>query len=175
MKLLVAVVSLFALLGVAVAADAPANPLINSSHDFYGLMKRDVLGSADKMPEADYSFSPTPEVRTYGKLLAHIANAQFLFCSIVADGKPTMKNFETTAKTKADIVAALNEGFNYCDSVYQKLTDADAAAMVPFFGQERTKLSLLDFNIAHGFEHYGNLVTYMRMKGIVPPSSEKKK
>jgi len=86
-----------------------------------------------------------------------------------------MRNFEKTATTKAEIVAALNEGFAFCDSVYQKLTDADAAAMVPFFGQQRTKLSMLDFNIAHGFEHYGNLVTYMRMKGIVPPSSEKKK
>jgi len=148
---------------------------MTSSHAFYSLLKDDVLGSADKMAEADYSFRPTPDVRTYGEILGHIANAQFLLCGIASDGKMVMRNFEKTATTKAEIVAALNEGFAFCDSVYQKLTDADAAAMVPFFGQQRTKLSMLDFNIAHGFEHYGNLVTYMRMKGIVPPSSEKKK
>ena len=175
MKFLFTAVSAFALLsGVAAAADAPS-PLMASSSAFYGLMKDNVLRSADKMAEADYSFRPTPDVRTYGELLAHIANAQFIFCGIASDGKMVMKNFEKTAKTKTEIVAALNEGFAFCDRVYQKLTDTDAATMVSFFGQQRTKLSLLDFNIAHGFEHYGNLVTYMRMKGIVPPSSEKKK
>lgn len=175
MKFLFTAASALALLaGVATAADAP-NPLMASSSAFYGLMKDNVLRSADKMAEADYSFRPTPDVRTYGELLAHIANAQFIFCGIASDGKMVMKNFEKTAKTKAEIVAALNEGFAFCDSVYQRLTDGDAAAMVSFFGQQRTKLSLLDFNIAHSYEHYGNLVTYMRMKGIVPPSSEKKK
>lgn len=176
MKFLTAV-SVFALLGgVAIAADAPnPNPLMASSQAFYGMLKDNVLRSADKMAEADYSFRPTPDVRTYGEVLAHIANAQFMLCGIASDGKMVMKNFEKTATTKAQIVAALNEGFAFCDGVYQKTTDADAAAMVSFFGQQRTNLSMLDFNIAHGFEHYGNLVTYMRMKGIVPPSSEKKK
>ncbi len=175
MKFFLTAVSAFALLpGVAAAADA-SNPLVTSSHAFYGLLKDDVLRSADKMAEADYSFRPTPDVRTYGEILAHIASAQFMFCGIASDGKMVMKNFEKTARTKAEIVAALNEGFAFCDSVYEKMTDADAATMASFFGQQRTKLSLLDFNIAHGFEHYGNLVTYMRMKGIVPPSSEKKK
>lgn len=176
MKFLSTAVSALALLpGLAAAADAPNNPLLASSSAFYGQLKDTILRSADKMAEADYSFRPTPDVRTYGELLGHIANAQFLLCGIASDGKMVMKNYEKTAKTKAELVAALNEGFAFCDSVYQKLTDADAAAMVSWFGQQRTKLSILDFNIAHGFEHYGNLVTYMRMKGIVPPSSERKK
>jgi uncharacterized damage-inducible protein DinB len=113
-------------------------------------------------------------VRTYGQVLAHIADAQFLLCGIASDGKMVMKGYEKTAQTKAEIVAALKRGFAACDGVYDNLTDADAATMVKWFGQERTKLSILDFNIAHGFEHYGNLVTYMRMKGIVPPSSERR-
>ncbi len=175
MKSLFTAVSAFALVaGVAAAADVP-NPLVATSSAFYSLIKNDVLGSAEKMPEADYSFRPTPEVRTYGELLAHIANAQFMMCGIVSDGKPVRKDFEKTAKTKAEIDAAVKEGFAFCDAVYQKLTDADAATMVPFFGRQATKLGVLDFNIAHAFEHYGNLVTYMRIKGIVPPSSEPRK
>ena len=175
MKFLFTAVSLFALVaGVASAADAP-NPLLASSSAFYGQMKDVVLRSADKMPEADYSFRPTPEVRTYGGVLAHIADAQFLLCGIATDGKMVFKGYEKTAKTKAEIVAALKEGFAACDALYQKLTDADAATTVSWFGQQRTKLSILDFNIAHGYEHYGNLVTYMRIKGIVPPSSEPRK
>ena len=69
-------------------------------------------------------------------------------------------------------MAALKDGFAFCDAQYRKLTDAEAAKSVDWFGGQRTKLSILDFNIAHAFEHYGNLVTYMRIKGIVPPSSE---
>ncbi len=174
MRFLLFAVSLLTLLpGLVTAADTP-NPLIASSSAFYSLLKDDVLRSAEKMAEADYSFRPTPDVRTYGELLTHIASAQFLFCGIASNGKMVMKNY-ATAKTKSEIVSALQEGFAFCDGVYGKMTDADAATMVSFFGQQRTKLSMLDFNIAHGFEHYGNLVTYMRMKGIVPPSSEKRK
>jgi uncharacterized damage-inducible protein DinB len=175
MKVLVAAVCLSALLaGTAVAADAPANPLISSSQAFYAQLKDVVLRSADKMPEADYSFRPVPEVRTFGGILAHIADAQFMMCGMASGSRPAMKGFEKTATTKADIIAALKDGFAFCDGVYAKMTDADAATTVPMFGQQRTKLSVLDFNIAHGYEHYGNLVTYMRIKGIVPPSSERR-
>jgi len=107
MKFMFTAVSAFALLaGVASAADAP-NPLLASSSAFYGQMKDVVLRSADKMAEADYSFRPTPEVRTYGGVLAHIADAQFLLCGIATDGKMVFKGYEKTAKTKAEIVAAL--------------------------------------------------------------------
>ena len=157
--------------GVLSAADA-SNPLMDSSTAFYGQVKSLVLRSADKMNEGDYGFKPSPDVRTYGQLLAHIADAQYILCGMADSGKPVTKSNEKTAKTKADIVAALKDGFAFCDGVYQKMTDADASKAVDWFGGQRTKLSILDFNIAHAFEHYGNLITYMRMKGIVPPSSE---
>ncbi len=143
-----------------------------SSNGFYEQIKNLVLRSADKLDEADYSFKPSPDVRSYGQLLAHIADAQYIMCGLVESGKPVMKANEKTAKTKAEIVAALNDGFAFCDAQYRKVTDADAAKSVDWFGGQRTKLSILDFNIAHAFEHYGNLVTYMRIKGVVPPSSE---
>jgi uncharacterized damage-inducible protein DinB len=148
------------------------NPQLASSKAFYDQVKGIVLKSVDKMPEDKYSYRPTDEVRTYGQLLAHIADGQFFLCSIAKEGKPAPRGIEKSAKTKAEILKGLNDGFAYCDALYAELTDASSAAMVSWFGQQRTKLSMLAFNTAHTMEHYGNLVTYMRINKIVPPSSE---
>jgi uncharacterized damage-inducible protein DinB len=161
------------LLTSAALGQSPSeNPQLASSKAFYDQVKGNILKSVDKMSEDKYSYRPTDEVRTYGQLLAHIADGQFFLCGITKDGKPQPRGIEKSATTKEDILKALNEGFAYCDSVYAGLTDATAAATVPWFGQQRTKLSMLAFNIAHTMEHYGNLVTYMRINKIVPPSSE---
>jgi uncharacterized damage-inducible protein DinB len=157
--------------GVLSAQDQPANPLIATSKTVYGISRGDVLGSVDKIPEELWSFQPTKEVRTVAQLFAHIADGQYEFCGVAAEGKPVSKNIEKTATTKAQIVPALKEAFAYCDSVYANLTDAKAAETVKFFGMTITRLGAMDFNTAHNMEHYGNLVTYMRIKNIVPPSS----
>jgi uncharacterized damage-inducible protein DinB len=169
MKLLTAVV-LFA--AVVSAQDKPANPLITVSKNIFGIAKNDILGSVDKIPDDMWSFQPTKEVRTVGQLFAHIADAQYEFCGVASEGKSVSKDIEKTSKTKAEIVPALKEAFAYCDAAYAKLTDASAADVVPLFNMKITKLGAMDFNTAHTFEHYGNLVTYMRIKAIVPPSSE---
>ena len=169
MKLLTAVVMFAA---VASAQDAPANPLVTVSKNIYAISKNDILGSVDKIPEEMWSYQPTKEVRTVAQLFAHVADAQYEFCGVAAEGKSVAKDIEKTQKTKAGIVPALKEAFAYCDAAYAKMTDAGAAEMVSFFGMKITKLGAMDFNTAHNMEHYGNLVTYMRIKGIVPPSSE---
>jgi uncharacterized damage-inducible protein DinB len=169
MKLLTALI-LFA--AVASAQDTPANPLTTVSKNMYAIAKKDILGSADKVPDEMWSFQPTKDVRTFGQLIAHVADAQYEFCGVAAEGKSVSKGVEKTKKTKAEIVPALKDAFAYCDAAYANLTDAGAADMVSFFNMKITKLGAMDFNIAHTMEHYGNLVTYMRIKGIVPPSSE---
>jgi len=169
MKLLTAVVMFTA---VASAQDTPANPLVTVSKNIYAISKNDILRSVDKIPDEVWSFQPTKEVRTVAQLFAHLADAQYEFCGVAAEGKSVAKDIEKTQKTKAEIVPALKEAFAYCDGAYAKMTDADAAEMVTFFGMRITKLGAMDFNTAHNMEHYGNLVTYMRIKGIVPPSSE---
>ncbi len=136
------------------------------------MAKTNILRSAEKMPEADFSFKPVEGVRTYGQLLAHIADANYGICGAARGEKPPVSGIEKSKTTKADIVAALNESFTWCDEAYNGLTDAKAVEMVKFFGGERTRGAVLAFNTMHDYEHYGNLVTYMRMKGIVPPSSE---
>jgi uncharacterized damage-inducible protein DinB len=141
----------------------------------FAISKGDILGSINKFPEEMWSFKPVDSVRTVGQLFAHIADGQYEFCGTAMEGKPVTKDIEKTKTTKAEIVPALKEAFAYCDSVYSKLTDAQAAEIVPFFGMKVTRVGLMDFNFAHNMEHYGNLVTYMRIKGIVPPSSEPRK
>ena len=131
------------------------------------------------MPEEHYAFKPTKDVRSFGQLVGHIADASFGFCSAVAGEKPPMGGFdgpiEKSTTTKADLQKALAAGFAYCDKVYASASDSTATAMVKGFWGELPKLSVLDFNTAHDFEHYGNIVTYMRLKDIVPPSSEPRK
>jgi len=157
---------------VASAQEMPTNPLMTVSKTLYGISRSDIMRSVDKIPEGLWSFQPTKDVRTVAQLFAHIADGQYEFCSAIVEGKPVSKDIEKTDKTKAEIVPALKEAFAYCDSAYAKMTDANAADIVPFFGMKVTKLGILDFNTAHNMEHYGNLATYMRIKGIVPPSSE---
>jgi uncharacterized damage-inducible protein DinB len=156
----------------ALAQTGPANPLVASSKLFYTNAKQDILGSADKLPEAKYAFRPVDSVRTYGQVLAHVADGQYEFCGAAA-GNHDEKGIEKSAKTKADIVAALKAAFAYCDAIWAGMTDAKAAELIPAFGGAKiTRLSMLDFNVSHTMEHYGNLVTYMRIQGVVPPSSE---
>jgi uncharacterized damage-inducible protein DinB len=148
------------------------NPFTAISKRNYERTKGILLRSAEKMPEESYSFKPVDTVRSYGQIIGHLADAQYLFCSTASGEKNPGLNIEKTKTSKADLIAALNDGFAYCDKVYDSMTDAAAIQTVKFFGNDAPKYAALTINIAHNMEHYGNLVTYMRIKGIVPPTSE---
>jgi uncharacterized damage-inducible protein DinB len=161
-----------ALLG-AVALNAQ-NPLSSDTKNFYNGIKGTLTKAADEMAEADYSYKASPMERTYGAMVGHIADVQFALCGN-ANGEQKKSDAEKTKTSKADLVAALKASFDYCDGVYNGLTDADAATMVPLFGPRKaTKLAVLNFNIAHDNEMYGQLVVYLRIKGLVPPSSQRR-
>jgi len=161
-----------ALAALAVGAlEAQDNPLSAGNKYLYTAIKTNLIKAAQKMPEENYSFKPTPDVRSFGQIVGHVADAQYLFCSAVKGDKQS-PDIEKTKTSKADLVAALQQAFAYCDAVYNAMTDAKAADKLKFFGQDATQLGVLSFNVAHDNEHYGNIVTYMRLKGLVPPSSE---
>lgn len=131
-----------------------------------------ITASADQVSEADYAFKPTPEVRSFGQLVGHVANSGYLFCAAaLGEQAPQMPDAEKLT-SKAELVAALKASFEYCDRAHQ-LDPAKANEAISFFGQPHTRLSVLAFNMGHDFEHYGNMVTYMRLKGMVPPSSQR--
>ena len=149
---------------------AQSGLIVGSSKGLFDSVRDNVLKAADKVPDDLWSYQPTPQVRTFAQLFAHEADGQYEFCSI-ATGKPVRKNIESSVKGKGAIIAALKDAFAYCDDAFAKMSEADAVSPVNMFGQKMTKIAIMDFNTAHTNEHYGNLVTYMRLKGIVPPSS----
>ena len=132
-----------------------------------------ILRAAETMPEEHYAFKPTPDVRSFAELLGHIANTQYNFCGPVKKvANPNKDNLEKTATTKAALTAALKEAFAFCDPLYD-MADAGLTEMVKSGQREIAAGYGLTFNVAHNFEHYGNIVTYMRLKGLVPPSSQR--
>ena len=144
MKLLTALV-LFA--AVASAQGTPANPLTTVSKNIYAMAKKDILGSVDKVPDEMWSFQPTKEVRTFAQLFAHVADGQYEFCGVAAEGKSVSKDIEKTSKTKAEIVPALKDAFAYCDAAYAKLTDATRRRHGQFLRHENHQAR------RHGFQH----------------------
>jgi uncharacterized damage-inducible protein DinB len=154
------------------AVALPENPLSAHNKAIYGGMKAILLRSAEKMPEENYGFKPTDAVRSFGQIVGHVADAQYIFCSLVRGEKNPAPKIEQTKTSKSDLIAALNDAFAYCDKAYDSMTDASAVQMVKLMGGDTPKLGALATNSIHTVEHYGNLVIYMRMKNIVPPTSE---
>src|SRR5512138_519394 len=153
-------------------AATSANPLTDAIKSGGDRVKDLLVKSAEQMPEADYAFKPTPEVRSYGQLIAHVADANNAICGAVTGEKPPAESVEKTAVKKADLQKALADSFAVCDKAFASVTDATAAQPVSFFGRQMPRLAVLAFNIGHDYEHYGNVVTYLRLKGLVPPSSQ---
>ena len=151
---------------------SPANPFSTYNKFFFARMKTILVSSAEKMPEESYNFKPTEAVRSYGQIVGHLADAQYNFCSLaLGENNPGLK-IEQSKTTKTDLVAALKDAVAYCDKAYDSMTDASGAQMVKLFGIDMPKFGVLNINNAHDMEHYGNLVTYMRLKNIVPPTTE---
>jgi uncharacterized damage-inducible protein DinB len=157
---------------VPVAAWPQQDPLSAFTKRVYGFQKDILIRSAEKMPEENYNFKPADTVRSYGQIVGHLADAQYLFCSNALDEKNPGLKIEQTKTSKVDLIAALKTAFAYCDKAYDGMTDASGSQIVKLFGTDTPKLGALNFNNVHNWEHYGNLVTYMRIKNIVPPSSE---
>ena len=153
-------------------AAPPANPISASEAGIYRLIVANVVAAAEQMPEENYSFKPTPEVRTFGQLVGHEADANYQFCSLASGATNPNSGIEKTKSSKADLVAALKDAVAYCTKTYGAMTDTQGAGMTKFRNFDVSRLSVLSINTAHTDEHYGNMVTYMRIKGLVPPSSQ---
>lgn len=176
---LATIVALVGLLAPAPAsAQSPSttgNPISSSIKVLWSNAKKNLVESADQMPESNFAFKPVDTVRSFGAILAHVAGANYVFCSAALGEKSphAEDDFEKSATTKDAIVKALRESLAYCDKAYDALTDQSATAMIemPFGVPSSPRATALMANTGHLQEHYGNLVTYFRIKGMVPPSS----
>jgi uncharacterized damage-inducible protein DinB len=155
------------------SASAPANPISVSQNKMYTMLSGMVIAAAEKMPEESYSFKPTADVRSFGQLVGHLADSQYFFCASAAGDTKPAGGIEKSKTSKAELVAALKEAVAYCGKTYAGMTDAKGSEMMKMMNYDFARLTVLSANTAHDYEHYGNMATYMRIKGIVPPSSEK--
>jgi len=160
--------------GVAAALSPSTAASVTNMHM---TIRRNLIEAAEAMPAADFAFKPTPQVRSFAELIGHVATANYLFCSVAkGEPMPTKDNFEKTATDKAGAVKALGAALTYCDAAYKETTDANAnnAVKLPAIGAsggQSTRALVLMFNTTHNNEHYGNVVLYLRLKNIVPPST----
>jgi uncharacterized damage-inducible protein DinB len=181
------------LLGAILGTVGMAPPLLAAQSDepsavvealvfVYQDVRDNVVGAARRVPDDDYDFRPSRDVRTFGEMVAHIADTQYFFCSAGRGeanpnepdhraGVVAAESLEARLRAKADIVAAAEAAFAYCDPLYERASDQDITRpmTVAMTGQPRVRALLL--GIYHMARHYGNMVTYMRELGLVPPSS----
>lgn len=183
-KILFAILFVFMLSGSAAAQSGTPSPSFASwLKNAYTTNRQNIARSAAKVPEELYGLRPGPqtEVRTFGQIIGHLANFNYLWCSQAKGEKnPSEGKDLEKLSSKADLTKALGDAFAYCDGVYGSLTDASAQQVVEITQENGSKarmnrVSLLVLNYGHNNEHYGNLVTYMRIKSIVPASSEPQK
>jgi uncharacterized damage-inducible protein DinB len=183
---------ILALLGTALLVPAvaqqpggqsPQSPptVAGAVRNFYNGIKSNIIRSGEKMPEEFYSLRPgtQEEVRTFGQHLAHVANFNYLWCAQAKGEKNPNAgiNLEKTLATKDQFMKALRASYDYCDGAYNALTDANGSDVITITQEsgrqvQQTRMGLLMLNIVHNEELYGNLVTTLRIKNIVPPSSE---
>jgi uncharacterized damage-inducible protein DinB len=165
---------------VAQTSDAGADQVLSPSmaaslKSMHQVIRRNLAEAAAAMPAEEYSFKPTPQVRSFAELVGHVINGNFYFCSQARGDKPTFGGDYSKTTDKAALVKALNEALESCDATYTGTTDANVNQAVGVQGRGSSKPTtrglVLMFNTTHNNEHYGNMVVYMRLKNHVPPST----
>ena len=146
----------------------PASEVLRS----YSTLKPNVIKAAEKMPEADFQFKPVEDIRTFARVVNHVTEAQFRVCGALNGSKDIAKPPADTAD-KATIVAALKASYDECDKAYGALTDSNIVEMVTLGQNKRSRIGMAWGNVSHDNEQYAELSTYLRLKGIAPPTSEK--
>ena len=159
-----------AITGILAAQD---NPLSSEVQQAWNRTKTNLLAAAEKMPEESYSFKPAAESQSFKDLVAHTADSAAGTCSGYNGER---RQIGAASKTsKADLVAALKEGLAECDKAYSSLTDAKATEMIEARGGKRSRLGVLYGNTIHLEHEYAQMAVHLRLKGIVPPSSERRR
>lgn len=171
---MVRVMAGFVLSGVSLGqapSGLPAGPA-GEVQASYAQLKTNILKAADKMPAGDFAYKPTPEVRTFARVVNHVTEAQIRSCGAI-NGHASSAKVPAETADKTEIVEALKASFAECDKAYAALTGADMMEVLPVGQGKRSRVGLAWGNVSHDNEQYATLALYLRLKGLVPPSSEK--
>ena len=164
-----------ALTATTAAAQAPAgdaDAVITAARNASGYVERMHTMAADQMTDEDFAFRPTPDVRSFGELIGHVADSNFQFCAAAKGETAPVTGIEKKEKTRAGLQKALAESFAYCNAVYTELTPESARIPRQLHGRKMEVLPILIYRTHHLTLHYGNVITYMRLRGRIPPSSQ---
>jgi uncharacterized damage-inducible protein DinB len=166
--------SLFLFTGIVACAGilSAQNAMIAENKQNYEAIKTNILKSAEKMPDDAYSFQATKEERTWAELMGHIADANTGICS-AATGEPK-RGTAGKLTAKSDLIKALQDSFQVCDAIWASTNDENARTPVKRGNRDMTRLGVLIYNTTHDNESYGTMAVYLRLKGVVPPSSDRK-
>ena len=181
MKLTLTLTALFAAIAVHAAAQSAPPPgrkltLANEMIRGYTQIQRDLLEAAELMPDADYGFKPTPETRPFGQLIAHVALSQFGFCSFLQGGpSPKAAEKDETPRSKAVLIALLKESAAFCSPLVTTMTDEGMVQLIKAGPIEGARGLVPIGLVVHGNEVYGTIAVYLRLKGIVPPTTARQK
>lgn len=159
-------------LAAAAQAPGPTGPSAEVLAN-YTRLKGNLVKAAEKMPEAEYQYKPTPEIRTFARVVNHVTEAQFHTCTTLNGTPFDPKSVPGDTADKAAILTGLKASFAECDKAYAALTDATLAEMLPAGPAKRSRIGLAWGNVAHDSEQYAELSTYLRLKALVPPTGEK--
>lgn len=134
---------------------------------------RNLVESAEKMPEADYSFQATKDTRTFAGFVGHTINSAYNNCARAkGEANPNKENLEQ-ATAKAKLVEAAKAVQTYCNEVFAAQTDASLSEMVAMGQNQAPRAQALIGIISHNMNEYGQMVILMRLKGVVPPTTER--
>lgn len=152
-----------------------ANPYSASLKQDWMAVSNNLAKMADKMPAEDYRFKPVPEIEDFGQRMAHVISFNMRVCSALKGDQKTVDVNERDMPAKDQIVAAMKEANDECNSVFDTLTDADLSKSISMGRMgARTEMSMIQgFLLEHSQEMYGYMAVYLRLKGIVPPSSDR--
>jgi len=178
MKAPLLVLSVLTIAPVPVRAQAregnpAANPAVNTARILWEQLTGHITTAAEDLPDSTYSYRPTAAVRSFGQIIGHVAGARYHICAAALGGPAREEDeIERSRAAKGELLAALKASTEYCARAYAQ-TDQAAQQRTKLVGQERTRLFALGFNATHNAEHYGNIVTYLRLNGMVPPTSRR--
>ena len=157
------------------AGQAPAGEadgVITAARNASGYVERMHTMAAAQMSDDDFAFKPTPDVRSFGELIGHVADSNFQFCAVAKGEAPPVRGIEKTVMKRSELQKVLAESFAYCSGVYAELNPENARIHRQFMGKTMEALPILIYRTHHLTLHYGNVITYMRLRGRIPPSTQ---
>jgi uncharacterized damage-inducible protein DinB len=176
MKIAIAWTSLCLAAAPALMAQQYPNPVVSSAKEIYVRQSAYIAAAVEQMPADKFGYQPTPEQWTFGKIIAHVAQANDHVCAMLTTAPAPDGSVVTEASPKAALTVALKASFDYCANALDTLQDSQLGDPITYFGGAKKPRARALVELTDDLEdHYSQLASYLRMNGMLPPSATPKK